>query len=770
MAKVGADRLSEDGGEAPGRWRWLPRERLQRDLVVAVVAAMAMFTMFITVEPFEDIYEASRRYEALEIDDILLALLSLPMVMAWFSWRRACDWRDESARRRRAEAALEDARDALENKIAARTRDLEVSKAQVQTTHNRLVEAIEAMQDGFYLYDADDRLVLYNSVFRAELGSSAKYAVPGRKFADILPEVVKGHGVPEGVGDADRWIEQRIANHQRPDGRPVVQRRKDGRWIRVTERRTADGGIVGIRSNITDSQRRAEALRESEQQLRLITDSLPVLIVYVDADGIVRFINKTGCEWYARPRERIIGKPIADMLKAEALTTMRPLWRRALAGEPVNDANTIAYNDGKTRHVEVSYVPHWDEDRVAGFFGLVEDVSGRKATEAQLRQSQKLEAVGRLTGGIAHDFNNLLGVVLGNLEMLGDTVGERPQEAKLAENAEKAALRGAALTQRLLAFSRKQDLAPQVVDVAAFVSETVELLRHTLGQNIVVDTKIATDAWPLVADPAQLETAILNLAINARDAMPAGGDLIIEASNVTLDARQAARHSDTVSGDYLMITVRDTGTGMTREVIDQAFEPFFTTKEVGKGTGLGLSMVFGFVKQSGGFVDIASTVGQGTSVKLYLPRASSIEPATHDFGRPRDDMPEGRETVLVVEDNYDLRHLATTTLGRLGYTVVEANTGDEALGALQATPGVNLVFADMLLPGDLDGVELARAAQAEHPGVKVLLTSGNTARAVDDTGTAYDVLAKPYRRRDLAQSVRALLDDVAAPRRRVVGE
>lgn len=716
------------------------------------------------MEPFEHIHGLSRDLEHLEVDDILLGALALPIVLAWLSWRRSQDWQRETKRRRAAERQLREARDYLEQEVDARTWDLRQASELAQANHTRLVEAIEAIGDGFCLYDANDRLVMCNSVFLDELGEYAHIATPGRKFADILPAIVGAHGLPVGVTNEAAWIKERVEQHQNPPAEPMERRRRDGRWFRLMERRTADGGLVGFYADITERKQRAKALKKSEQQLRLITDSLPVLIAYIDANGCVQFINKTGRHWYGRPQEKIIGYPIAEILDGESVVVLRPLWNQALAGEYVNGEYSITYNDGNTRTVDLVYVPHWDEDgQVIGFFGLVEDITARKGTEEQLRQSQKLEAVGRLTGGIAHDFNNLLGVVLGSLELLGDFLDERPEEKRLTDNAARAAMRGAELTQRLLAFSRKQELSPQAIDPAKFLPNAAELLRRTINQTIEIRPVVSDDVWRAVADPGQLETAILNLAINARDAMPDGGTLTIEAANATLDPEYAARHDDVTPGDYLMIAVSDTGTGMAPEVIDQAFEPFFTTKEVGKGTGLGLSMVFGFVKQSGGHISIYSEVGHGTSIKLYLPRPSDDMLAAYQPGAAPNVMPLGHETVLVVEDNVELQQLATAALKKLGYQVLEATTGREALATLETTPQVDLVFSDMVLPEGMNGVDLAQAVLAQRPGVKVLLTTGYTEQKTTDFDPAqsFEVLAKPYRRQDLAHRVRALLDDPA---------
>lgn len=343
--------------------------------------------------------------------------------------------------------------------------------------------------------------------------------------------------------------------------------------------------------------------------------------------------------------------------------------------------------------------------------GVLRDVSERKHAEQRLQQAQKMEAVGNLTGGIAHDFNNLLGVVLGNLQLIqrraagcgaDEVIGGRLATAIDAVN------RGSDLTRRLLAFSRRQMLEPRVVDLNELVAGMERLLGRTLGETITVRMAGAQDLWPVAVDPGQAETALLNLAVNARDAMPDGGHLTIETANVTLDERYVERHSYAAPGDYVALAVSDTGTGMPSEVAEQAFEPFFTTKAPGRGTGLGLSMVYGFVKQSDGLVHIYSEQGEGTTVKMYFPRVA-IDAEPLDSGG--DEVPQdegGHEPVLVVEDDPDLRDTVSEYLRSLGYVVTEAGTGGEALNALAAAdPPVELLFTDLVIPGGMNGAELA---------------------------------------------------------------
>jgi signal transduction histidine kinase len=386
-------------------------------------------------------------------------------------------------------------------------------------------------------------------------------------------------------------------------------------------------------------------------------------------------------------------------------------------------------------------------------------IAERLQAEERLRQAQKMEAIGQLTGGLAHDFNNLLGVILGNAEILTDELGREnaPVQAVI-----RAATRGADLIQRLLAFSRRQPLQPEAIDLGALVAGMMDMLRRSLGETIDIKFVASEDLWTATADPGLLETALLNLAINARDAMSGAGILVIETGNAVLDATYAATRTDVVAGDYVMLAVTDSGTGMSPEVLERVFEPFFTTKEVGEGTGLGLSMVFGFAKQSGGHIAIYSEPGKGTTVKLYLPRTR--EKARRIEVAARVDVPRGRgETVLVVEDDGDVRELAVLLLQGLGYQVLEARDGKSGLAVLDEAPGVDLLLADMVLAGGMSGREMAAEAARRNGGLKVLFMSGYAENAAQLNGwvdKGSEMLQKPFRKRDLAIKVRSVLDRV----------
>ncbi len=387
------------------------------------------------------------------------------------------------------------------------------------------------------------------------------------------------------------------------------------------------------------------------------------------------------------------------------------------------------------------------------------DMTERRRLEDQLRQAQKMEAIGQLTGGIAHDFNNLLGIVIGNLDIVLEDTDPQSAQAKHIGEALNGAVHGAELTHRLLAFARQQSLEPKVFSLNEMLAAAAAMLKRTLGETIVVRVEASDDLWPAYADPSQVQDAVINLAINARDAMPHGGTITIETANIHLDEDYARKNAGASPGDYAMLAVTDTGTGMSPEVIEHAFEPFFTTKALGMGTGLGLSMVYGFANQSGGHLKIYSELGHGTSVKLYLPRSGesskALKPAALGPGR----LPGGSETVLIAEDNGNLRKIAVGQLTKLGYRILEAVDGESAVVILQGSERIDLLFSDIVMTGRMTGYDLVREARRLRPGIRVLLTTGYAERAVADRveGGA-SLLLKPYRSRDLALKVRSTLD------------
>ena len=446
-------------------------------------------------------------------------------------------------------------------------------------------------------------------------------------------------------------------------------------------------------------------------------------------------------------------------------------WIADLAAGLDQDAREtrIVRPDGEVRVLRVEGRPERGPDgAVSHLAGTMQDITERRHIEAQLVHAQKMEAIGTLTGGMAHDFNNGLGVIIGNLDLLGVLIKADRDAAELCDEARDGALRCAELIRRLLAFARRQPLQPQRIDVNTLVKDTARLLGRTLGEHVALRPTLDATLWPAMADPVQLEAALVNLATNARDAMPNGGQLDIVTRNTHLDARYAALHPEVTPGAYVLIEVSDTGAGIAPDILDRIFEPFFTTKGAGQGTGLGLSMVFGFVKQSGGHLAVYSEPGRGSTFRLYLPRAQGADDQVADGqegdgtnGAAQRPVVGGDETVLVVEDNAHLRRATAQQLSGLGYRVFETEDAEAALRVLAAETAIDLLFTDVVMPGAANGIDLAHQAVGLRAGVRVLLTSGFAAVGAQDrrAGTAgFRLLGKPYGHAELARAVREALD------------
>jgi signal transduction histidine kinase/ActR/RegA family two-component response regulator len=419
--------------------------------------------------------------------------------------------------------------------------------------------------------------------------------------------------------------------------------------------------------------------------------------------------------------------------------------------------------DGSTFPMDLS-VGEAKQDGESIFVGIIHDLTDRKRTEEQLIQAQKMEAVGQLSGGIAHDFNNLLTVIVGNAEYLGEQLTARDDLKRLADDICSAGERGAELTQRLLAFGRKQTLSPVETECNKLLEAMHKLLRRTMREDIEIKTDFDSELRVAFADPAQLESAILNLALNAQDAMASGGLLTISTANASLDDHDHNVHPDVRAGEYVLIAVTDNGEGMTKQVLDRVFEPFFTTKDVGKGSGLGLSMVYGFAKQSNGHVSIYSEPGLGTTVRMYLPALSTkAKSASVPVNPEKKNASSGAESVLIVEDDPFVRSYAVMSLQSLGYMVTSAVDGNDALRKLGTDMHVDLLFTDIVMPGAVNGWELAELAQKARPKLRVLFTSGYALETLTAHGRLRDgsvILAKPYRKAELSRRLREAL---AAP-------
>lgn len=507
-----------------------------------------------------------------------------------------------------------------------------------------------------------------------------------------------------------------------------------------------------------------------EGKLQAILETAATAIIAIDSRGLIESINPATEKLFGYDGSELIGRNVSLLMpepyRSQHDTFIKSFLRTGYKkiigiGREVSGQR----KDGTTFPIHLA-VSEFEADGRTYFTGIIHDLSDRKHVEEALRESerrlalsQKMEAVGQLTGGIAHDFNNLLLVITGNLELLEAKIDREDLRALLKE-AQDAAELGSRLTDQLLTFARRRYLEPQLIGLNDLVIGVADLLRRTLGEHVSLSTVLAPRLWKTRADPGQTQSAVVNLAVNARDAMPKGGKLVVETRNVTLDPDHAGADPNLTPGDYVQVSVSDTGTGMPPEVRDRAFEPFFTTKAKGHGTGLGLAMVYGFVKQSGGHATIYSETGVGTTVNLYLPRADAdgIEPGPQDDDRPVE--PVDGEVVLVVEDDQRVRALTVSRLKLLGYSVLEACDGPTALEILGGHAHIDLLFTDLVMPGGLSGRDIVERARQVHPRIKVLLSSGYAEELIqgdERTGATFRVLRKPYRQAELARVLREIL-------------
>ena len=535
---------------------------------------------------------------------------------------------------------------------------------------------------------------------------------------------------------------------------------KAGRWseveatgIDITER-------LEIEEELRRSNARLRAAEEALQQQAALLDKAHEGMIVRDLDHRIQFWNKGAERIFGWTREEAIGRFKQDLLYHDPAIFHAANQRVFELGE-WNGVVEQTRKDGARVKVQANWTLIRDVDgKPTSVFCIVSDVTDRLSLEAQLKQAQKLEAIGQLTGGVAHDFNNLLTVVLGNCEVLVERLADQPKLRRLAQMTLSIAERGSELTHRLLAFARRQPLEPKSVDVNELLTGMEVLLKRTLSEEIEVAFMHGELLWPAVIDPSQLEAAVLNLCINARDAMPEGGRLIIETENTQLDETYASENAEVHAGDYVLVAVSDTGAGIAPENLARVFDPFFTTKEIGKGTGLGLSMVYGFVKQSQGHVKVYSELGVGTTVKIYLPRANSAPASAERHEAVLADL-RGSERILLVEDDDLVRIHAESVLVSLGYQVVAAASGPAALSILQADLNFDLLFTDVVMPGGMTGRMLADEAVRLKRGLRVLYTSGYTQNSVVHGGRLDEgvvLLSKPYSRLELAQKIRSVLD------------
>jgi PAS domain S-box-containing protein len=614
----------------------------------------------------------------------------------------------------------------------------------------------ETSQDLILVSDSQGVLVQVNPSVKATLGYAPEEMIGYNAIKFIYSDDLND------ARDQLR-IARRKADTRNFDTRFI---HKDGRIVTLSWMGTWSDPVrryFFIGRDMTESRQTQETLRESEQLARGIIDNALDAFVQMSEDGTISDWNSQAEKIFGWSRSEALGKHLEDLIipeqqrdahRAGLERYLRTGHRKILGRRLELDA---LRRDGKEITVELSVTGLRRRDG-AVFNGFIRDLTDKIAAQDRIRQAEKMEALGQLTGGIAHDFNNILTVITGTIEILADAVRKEPQLAAITRMIDEAASRGADLTQHLLAFARKQPLQPREVDVNTLLIDTAKLLRPTLGEHIEIETMLEDEDCFATVDPNQLTTAILNLALNARDAMSNGGKLVLETGSVYLDEGYASAHGDVEPGRYIRIAVSDTGSGIPAVMLDKVFDPFFTSKGPGKGTGLGLSMVYGFVKQSAGHIKIYSEEGHGTTIKMYLPPGTATSAAARTASTAS--LEGGDETILVVEDDRLVRDYVLTQLRSLGYVTLEAAHAAEAIAIVKAGQAFDLLFTDVIMPGGLNGRQLADELQKIKPGLKVLFTSGYTENAIIHHGrldTGVMLLAKPYRKAEMAAMIRTAL-------------
>jgi len=659
--------------------------------------------------------------------------------------------------------ALKDARGRLTG-YAELTRDVSErlqAAERLKANDARLKSVVDTAVDGMILIDSRGIIQLFNVACERLFGYAASEVI-GRNVKILMPAPFHT--------EHDGYVANYLATGERKIigiGREVVGLRKDGSRfpmdLSVGEAVTDDQSMfVGIIRDISARKRSEQALRETAARLRATVETAVDGVIQIDSRGSILMFNPACERLFGYTSEEVVGRNVKLLMPApfhgehdSYISNYLATGERKIIG--IGREVVGRRKDGSTFPMDLS-VGEAREEGESIFVGIIHDLTDRKRTEEQLVQAQKMETVGQLSGGIAHDFNNLLTVIIGNAEALGERLRVRPDLKQTCDTIINAGERGAELTRRLLAFSRRQTLQPVVIDCNKLIANLALLLRRTLREDIEIKTAPEPDLLPAYADAGQLESAILNLALNAQDAMPGGGSLTIATAGAAIDQLYQEKHPEVAQGAYVLVSITDSGEGMTPEVRERAFEPFFTTKEVGKGSGLGLSMVYGFVKQSNGHVAIYSERGLGTTVRLYLPVAASARDA--DEAPPAEQPPRGSELVLLVEDDPFVRGYAVACLEGLGYQVVTAVDGRDALARLTQGLAPDVMFTDIVMPGGVSGWELSERARRLQPALRVLLTSGYPLESLAAHGrnlSGMSILNKPYRKSDLARALREVL-------------
>lgn len=634
-------------------------------------------------------------------------------------------------------------------------------KQRKSSVEDRFRALTDAMVDGVIVIDQEGVIQSFNPSAEHIFGYEAK-DVLGRNVALLMPSPYRD--------EHDGYVQGYLETGQAKIigiGREVIGRRKDGgtfpMHLAVGEMpEEARRYFVGVVRDLTDEKEVERALQESENRYRQLLEAAPDAIWIALVDQIV-YANSAASELFgAKDANDLVGRQVLDFVHPDDRDQVEAQHDDLLCGARAIDTRVRRLRmDGTAIHTETCAIRvEWANKPAVLFIG--HDITDQMRVEDQLRQSQRMEAIGQLAGGIAHDFNNLLTVQILDLEDALELATGQEQLHELVEEAHGVALSGAELTHQLLAYSRKQDLKVVEVDIKELISGNLAMLRRTMPENIEIDLVFnSAQLGSVLTDSAQFENALLNLMINARDAMPQGGRITIQMRGVSFDEDDTSIDEDLIPGKFVEISISDTGTGMPSEVAGKAFDPFFTTKDVGTGTGLGLSMVYGFMKQSGGHASIYSEEGLGTTVKLFVPTATSDSGPISPCKRSANEYPTGDETILFVEDFARLRKRGAQMLAELGYSVIEATDGPNALQQLEAASNVDLLFTDVVMPGGIDGFELAARAREMRPGLRVLYTTGYADRfeierqKIEIEGTR---LQKPFSKKELAETIRAALD------------
>jgi PAS domain S-box-containing protein len=747
-----------------------------------------------------------------------------------------------------------------------------------------LEHALNSTSEGFALFDAEDRLVICNDVLHEMYKSHAEVIKQGSKFEDILRTGLARGAYPDAVGVEEIWLADRLEKHRQQKSR--LEQNVGDRWLLISEQRTDDGGVVGVRTDITELKAKERELRENERRFRDFTETASDFVWETDADNRVKYTNFRAIELpnfnvsdlYGLRRDEFAAEPTDTPKWREHFKTLearlpfrdfqyqlqvqdKPVVTIEISGVPVyDDVGTFLGYRGTGRDVtslietrerfrvalesvtvgivfadekgvidgfnpQAEHIFGYSAEEVIGqsvsilmpnpdsarhqtymenylrtghaqiigkgrevkgktkngtifpmnlgiaemnvqgrrhFIASITDLTAEHALERQLRRSQKMEAIGQLTGGVAHDFNNLLGIIVGNLDLAKRKVEEGSPISKFVGKAMTAAERGATLTRRLLNFSRQAPEENAAVVINDILVDLRELIDKSITSKISFELKLLEDLPPVRLNVGDFEDAIINLAVNARDAMPNGGQLTIETRLSHIDAAPNPAMQKVPEGDYVELVVSDDGNGMTPEVAEQIFQPFFTTKERGKGTGLGLAMVYGFVKRSGGYISLYSEVGIGTSFRIYLPIANADGDAAPETTFDMQAEPQhGTETILIVDDEQQLAEIAESVLGEYGYKTICAYSGKEGLAIIEERDDIDMLFTDIVMPGGMNGPELADLARKRQPNLAVLTCSGFTADVLHDRApdkAVYPLINKPYNNRELANAVRKTLD------------